>query len=344
MGPSTLSSWALLIAEALSDRGFDAAEVFRRSDMSFDQLHDPNSRYPVTAMQRLWTLAAGVTRDPCFGLEVGRAWHPTAFHALGYSALAAENLREALAFLSRYCRVVSTGARLDVTDEDAEVSVRLTSRLREQSISATWTRAPIQAGLAAILVLCRAAQGDDLEPLRVTFVHEDDGAGTCLRRFFKCELVFLAPHNSIVFSAADIAAPLRTANPTLLRINEQALAQYAAGLQSSDIAERVRSELIRLLPSGEIEQEAIARSLNLSLRSLQRKLRQQGVSFRELLDDTRRQLAERYSQDSSLSASEVAYLLGFSEQSSLSRATRRWTRRAGQAASEGAAEVRDPGH
>jgi AraC-like DNA-binding protein len=331
MGPSTLSSWALLVAEALAKRGIDSAEMFRRAGLSIDDVQDPNSRCPASAMQRLWTLAADATQDPCFGLEVGRAWHPTAFHALGYSALAAGSLREALAYLARYSRVVSTGARVDVIEDGAEVSIRLMNRLQEQSPSARWTQAPVQAGLAALLVLCRAARGEFLDPLRVTFVHEDNGARAGLQSFFNCAIVFQAEHDAIAFSAHDIAAPLRTANPTLLRINEHALASYAAALQTGDIAERVRAELIRVLPSGEVDQAAIARSLHVSLRSMQRKLKEQGVTFRELLDETRKQLAERYARDSSLSASEVAYLLGFSEQSSLSRATRRWKQRAGDA-------------
>src|SRR5262245_10501079 len=88
MGPSTLSSWARLIASALAARGIDVEGLFRRAGMSIDQLEVPNSRYPLTAMQRLWALATEATRDPCFGLDVGRSWHPTTFHALGYSALA----------------------------------------------------------------------------------------------------------------------------------------------------------------------------------------------------------------------------------------------------------------
>jgi AraC-like DNA-binding protein len=90
------------------------------------------------------------------------------------------------------------------------------------------------------------------------------------------------------------------------------------------VADRVRARLARTLPQGEVGQEAIARSLNLSLRSMQRKLRQEGTSFRELLEETRRSLAAQYGRDSTLSASEIAYLLGFAEASSFSRAMRRW--------------------
>src|SRR5688572_21885026 len=111
MGPSSLSSWVHLIASTLNARGVDADEVFLRAKMSPGQLRDPNSRYPASQVRRLWLLAAETTGDPCFGMEVGRAWHPTSFHALGYAALASSTLREALAYVARYSRVVSSGAR-----------------------------------------------------------------------------------------------------------------------------------------------------------------------------------------------------------------------------------------
>jgi hypothetical protein len=76
-------------------------------------------------------LIAEATNDPCFGLDVGRGWHPTDFHALDYSALAATTLREAV--FARYCRVVGTGVRTDLLDEEGGVSVRLSTLFREHS-------------------------------------------------------------------------------------------------------------------------------------------------------------------------------------------------------------------
>ena len=94
----------------------------------------------------------------------------------------------------------------------------------------------------------------------------------------------------------------------------------------------MQSRLIQRLPAGELDQNAVARSLNISLRSMQRKLKEEGTSFRRLVDETRRQLAEQYLKDSTLVVSEIAYLLGFAEVSSFSRAFRRWTGHAPRAA------------
>ena len=319
MGPSTLSSWALLIARALAKRGIDAERLFRQAKIRFDQLQDANARYPFAAIQRVWSLATDATGDPCFGLDVGASWQPTSFHALGYSALACGTLREAFAYLARYCRVVSNGAAVEVTDLPAHVVVKLASR-EVVPIAA----APVQAGLAAIVVMCRSASAGSINPRRVHVMHREGGTRPRLERFFGCPVAFGSSYDGLVFSTRDADAPLPGANAALLGINERALNRYAARIDSTQVADRVRAHVVRLLPSGEADQARIARAMNVSLRSLQRKLKEEGVTFRHLVDDTRRHLAGRYAKDSTLSTSEIAYLLGFSEPSSFMRARRRW--------------------
>jgi AraC-like DNA-binding protein len=322
MGPSTLSSWALLIARALAKHGVDAEALFSRARMRFDQLHDPNARYPLAAIYRLWSLAEEATSDPCFGLEVGESWHPTSFHALGYSALAAASLGEAFGYLARYSRIVSSGARVEVTRTAAEVVVKLMGRE-----PLPHTAAAVQAGLAAIVVLCRCAKGDGIAPSRVHFMHHDNETRARLERFFGCGVAFDSPYNGLAFPRRDVDAPLPGANAALLRVNAQALHRYAARIDSQQLADRVREHIVHLLPSAEADQARVAREINMSSRNLQRKLKDEGFTFRELVDDTRKRLAEQYAEDSTLSSSEVAYLLGFTEPSSFVRAKRRWKRR-----------------
>jgi AraC-like DNA-binding protein len=326
MGPSTLASWVLLIARALRERDIDADSLLQRAGMSPARLHDANARYPLESMQRLWRLSAEAARDPCFGLAVGSLWHPTTFHALGYAALASASLREALSYVARYCRIVSTGANLDLVDGAGEVELTL-------SVVPEWSkgvqpamRIPVQAGLAAVAILCRQARGGSVTLQRVTFADADCGCLARLQRFFDCPVLFKSRNNALVFRAHELDAPLPTVNPELQRINQRLADGYLAELDSTTLAVRVRAQLARLLPAGQVSQAAVASALRVSLRTLQRKLKQEGVTFRRLLDQTRAELAGQYLEDGSVSRAEAAYLLGFSEVSSLSRALRRWRR------------------
>ena len=107
--------------------------------------------------------------------------------------------------------------------------------------------------------------------------------------------------------------------------NAQIVADYLARLDNDSFPDRVRARLVEVLPSGEVEAELLARGLNLSLRTLQRRLAKAGTSYSELLDEARRELALRYIGEHRLSIKETTYVLGFSEPANFTRAFRRWT-------------------
>jgi AraC-like DNA-binding protein len=131
--------------------------------------------------------------------------------------------------------------------------------------------------------------------------------------------------NRLSFDRALVEAPLLMANPELARLNDQTVIDYLARCDGESISMQVRSKIIELLPDGRPGQEAIAASMHLSLRSLQRKLQKEGTSFKALLNETQQQLAIQYVQESQRSIGEITYLLGYSEPGSFTRAFRRWT-------------------
>lgn len=113
--------------------------------------------------------------------------------------------------------------------------------------------------------------------------------------------------------------PLSTANADRAHANERVIANYLAELGGRGTVERVRARLLDDLPSGTVTQKSAAEALNMSLRTLQRRLRDDRTTYQEILDDTHRQLAKRFIRDHTLSLNEITYLLGFSEISSFSR-------------------------
>ncbi|MCP4287437.1 MAG: helix-turn-helix transcriptional regulator [Gammaproteobacteria bacterium] len=118
--------------------------------------------------------------------------------------------------------------------------------------------------------------------------------------------------------------PLPTANAELVRVNDLVITEYLARFDRNAIAMRARAYLIDRLSSGDITEESLAKVLNLSLRSFQRRLKQEGTTYKELVADTRQELAMMYIKNSQLSFSEITFLLRFSEPSSFSRAFKRW--------------------
>ena len=322
MGPSSLSSWASLIARTLPKYGIAPRDLLACAGIGAERLADPNGRVAMAAMQRLWAAAVEASGDACFGLEVGRGWHATAFHALGYSALASATLREALTCVARYCQVVSTGADIVLVDDARGVLVQMQPRA-PLGWSEDALRAVAQAALASLTRLCRTAQ-PGVAPDHVLLRQREHSGAARLQAYFEAPVSFGASVDALVFRPADLDTPVPSANPVLRRVNEEALSHYRARLDATSLAGRVRQRLIEMLPGGDISEAGIARALHQSPRSVQRKLHSEGVTFRDLLDTTRRELAARYEKDPSLSRAEIAFLLGFSEPSSFARARRRW--------------------
>jgi AraC-like DNA-binding protein len=323
MRGSSISSWALLVAKALEAEGQDSRALFERADLDPDKLSDPDARYPVEGMCRLWRLSAQVTDDPYFGLKVASFWHPTTINALGYSWMASDSLRDALTRMERYGRMVTTVAEMSLEEFDDHFAFRIRPLLSRAEVPSE----AVDAGLATFVGMCRMSYGTDFHPLRVVTQRPGFEDPTRYIEYFCAPVEFSAPENILYFSKEALEAHLPTANPRLARINDQVITEYLARFDKGSTSMRVRSKLIDLLSAGNVTQQDVADSLHMSLRTLQRKLSDEDTSYKDLLDETRRELANQYLRQGCLSVSEVTYLLGFSEPSNFARAFKRWTGR-----------------
>jgi AraC-like DNA-binding protein len=321
---SALSSWVLLIARAIDSYGLKSRQLFAEAGLDHYRLRDPLARFPYPAVVRLWQLAVDACGDPAFGLKVASFWHPTTLYALGYAWLASRNLDEAFNCAARYTRLVNTAASGIIQIESSPASYRVVLDGSHLKLNERPIEAATDAATGMLVRMCREAYGEHFDPLRVTLQHADPGGAERFVEFFRCPVAFSQTENAIWVDPDTAAESLATANPELVRVNDQIVTDYLARLDRDDIVMRVRSKLIEHLPSGGGDESMIASELNLSLRSLQRKLKERGVTFSGLLEATRRELGRDYVRDSQYSFNEISYLLGFTEPANFSRAFRRW--------------------
>ena len=139
------------------------------------------------------------------------------------------------------------------------------------------------------------------------------------------QIHFGADKDRITFVRVDIVDRLLTSNPELARGNDEMVESYLASFLDVSTSRDVIRKIVDQLPDGPPKQKQIAEALNVSNRTLQRKLKDEGTSFVDLLQDTRMKLAQKYLSRPDRSVVETAYLLGFSEPSTFSRAFKRWT-------------------
>lgn len=320
--PSTLATWSATILRALAARGVDASAVAAQAGIEPNQL-GPDARVPRAALNRLWELAVAATGDPAFGLEASRHTAQTTFHALGYAVLASVTLKEAFERIIRYRRLIGDVLELRLVEAGDryrfEIDVSAQPGIPFQAVDAI---AALSARQARMLHTPRPCA-----PLQVTFARPAPGDLRPYEGTFRAPVRFGQPVNALEYTRADLEDRLPAGNAELARENDDVLVRYLARLESSRASTRVQQALLTALPDGAPSKSAIARTLGMSARNLQRHLAEEGTSFKDLLNDARMTLSRNYVEEGRLSVTEIAFVLGFADTSTFSRAFKRWTGR-----------------
>lgn len=317
---TTLATWAATILRAVEARGIDARPLAVQAGIDPAAL-GPDARVPRPALNRLWELAVEATGDPAFGIEASRFTAQTTFHALGYAVLASVTLKEALERVIRYRRLIGDVLELRLVDAGDryrfEIDVSSQPGIPYQAVDAIATTIVRQARLLHAPRSCN--------PLAVTFARAAPADLAPYRRTFRAPLRFAQPANAVEFARADVEDRLPSGNAELARGNDEVLVRYLARLEQTRVSSRVQQALLDALPDGAPSKTAVARRLGMSARNLQRHLADEGTSFKGLLNEARVSLARHYVADGRLSVTEIAFVLGFADTSTFSRAFKRWT-------------------
>lgn len=318
---TTLSSWVRAIRKTLDAADCDGEALLREAGIDPGLLDDPNARYPLDQTTRLWAIARRETGDDAIGLRVAGQVTQTTFHALGYTLPASATLREAFERIVRYFRIVTNAADLAFARAGNVYHVDIVP-LADGPQPAPEA---IDAFVSIYVRMCRAFAGSEVAPLHIALRRPPPANRAAFDRTLRAPLSFGAAHNRLTYDRATLERPLEGANPELASHHEQIAQHYLARFERDDLRARLEVVLTEQLPHGEPSQLAAAHALQMSPRSLQRRLAALATSYSAVLDDTRRALALRYLRDRGLSISETTYLLGFADTSSLTRACKRWT-------------------
>jgi AraC-like DNA-binding protein len=315
---TTLGTWVKAICRALDAAGCDSAALLAQAGFDLKSLDGATARCPLTHTERLWRIAVAATGDPAFGIRVASHIKPTTFHALSYGMSASSTLKEAFERVQRYCHVASDAIEYEFSRSGPEYHFIIEPAVGVADES-------VDALVAAYVRMCRSLIGHDYSPLRIEFRRAYPRKIEDFQSLLRAPLQFGAAHTRLVFDCETIERPLDGGNPELAQHNDAIALQYLSQIERDNIQWRVREVLTRRLAHGEPSQEDVAEFLNMSARTLQRKLGDGGTTYKEILDETRRVLALAYLSAPRHSVSDVTYLLGFSAGSSFTRAFRRWT-------------------
>jgi len=321
--PSATGGITRLACAKLSSYGKNTASILIRAGLAPDAVKDPAARLEARAQVKLLELAAKELGDDSLGFHLAQSFDVRQIGLVYYVMASSERLSDALRNAERYSRIVNEGVRLSVSFDKGGAAVALDyvdfDRRLDRHHTEFW--------LVTLVRICREIAGSRFAPRQLKVRHARATQPAAFRSFFGVEVQFGCDVDEIVLSApvASLPAARRDThlNSLLRRYADEALASQPAKRVSVRLA--VERLLPELLPHGKANAMEVARRLGTSSRSLSRKLQKEGTTFAKILDELRSALAEIYLAERELSISEIAWLVGYGEVSSLTHAFKRWT-------------------
>ncbi|SDJ73224.1 transcriptional regulator, AraC family [Pseudomonas delhiensis] len=314
-----LSSLIRSVCQTLRGYGLDPIELMEAAGLETRLLNVPEARYDGEAVKRFWRLAIRATGDALLGLRVGKELQAPALHSLGLALMASGSLAQLLELFANYSRLVCTSLHIELYHERKRTRVIL--HTDEDDIR----QRPLSLAILAFInrQACSLAQHPVI-PLRVTSVMAAGPQVRALDAYFGTDVCLGAECDSIAFHYENVIEPYAGGNPQLVQVNEELINGYLSHLREHDVFNRVRAHIQRMLATGEPPLGQVARVMNLSPRTLQRRLDDAGCCYKQLVDNGRKEMAYDLLAHSETSVTEISFLLGFSDPSNFNRACHRW--------------------
>jgi AraC-like DNA-binding protein len=324
----TLSSGSFnLILFAARQRGADSTAMCHAVGVDPAVLQNPDGRIPIRAVQALWREAIQATGEPDLPLQLGELINPMSWGVLAYVMMHCPTLGKAIAKLCQYqdigCEGVQTAGQ--VVGDRFHLSLNLTSK------AIIYPEHTLASELSVYQSAFRALTGQAIAAEEIRFAFpEPENSRSYERIFTSATLVFDADETVLILDAAWLNTPILNANPSLFGLFEQHADELLKKLRkktdaSPVLSVRVKQEIFTLLKGEEPALAAVADGLAMGVRTLQLHLKEEGVTYQQLLDEVRHDLAVRHLREPHFSTTDIAYLLGFSEPSVFYRTFKKWT-------------------
>lgn len=316
-----LASDLRVITRYLNSQQLDPDAALSDAGIALTTLSEPRGRVPAARVGELLNQLVAQYPDRNLGLALAQHHHMTDTHVLGLTAIASETSLDALRRLIRYQALVSSQEPLSIAETDDAVT------LNKSVVQNPVAEHVIQVFLfAVVLSAIRNISGFQGDIVEVSFTGAAQGEEADYRAVFGPRVRFSGPEAQLVLPRSALVQPISTGNVDILTTNEPLLASLVRAVRENNLPAKIKLAILDQLPNHTLtEEEEAAASQNMSLRTFQRRLEDEGTGFRALLDQTRTERAETLLGDPLCSLSEVGYHCGFSEQASFSRAFKRWT-------------------
>jgi len=311
---TTSSTWLTAIYNTLKRASLDAEQIFEACGIPVDYLSDPNQRIDTDKTWKLWKLAVKYTKNDAFGLDSVEFLMDDDHNALMLAVKASSNAREAIDRSLKYYRLLSTALTLTTN-----YSHKFTLKVHSPPNQKENARVAVDAAIGFIYKQAIILGSKPILPLRIDFMRPPPKNIEFFNTFFEVPLNFNCTQNAIVYPLQALLIPFKHSNTTLAIHLDKYLINKMDEVGDLSLAKRAHVELLTMLPFNSPSIQQLAKRLHLGTRTLQRRLKDENISFKELLIKSRVNAAKQYLSEGKYSIGEIGYLLGFSSLSNFVR-------------------------
>ncbi|MBV4520246.1 AraC family transcriptional regulator [Pseudomonas sp. SWRI74] len=294
--------------------GFNPRDALAAVGLSRAQLLAPEHRIPIDSAVRLLEDSAAASGCQTFGLSMAESRQLSDFGVVSLLLSHQRTLRDALQVVVHYRHLMNDSLAIFIEEAGKMVIIR------EEVVTETPmpSRQATELAIGVMFRLCSALLGSHWHPYSVNFMHQAPDNLHLHRRLFGCTLEFGSEFNGIVCSDASLDMTNPNADPAMARYAQSYLDSLQSNQGTSMLFE-VRKAIYLLLPMGRATIEQVAQSQGMNVRTLQRRLKDDGCAFNDVINDVRRDLVLRYLDNPNYPLSRIADMLGYSMASSFTR-------------------------
>ena len=311
--------FSALWATRLREHQVSVPDVLRRAGLPASFFQQEKIYVTTAELFAFWCAIGETSPDPAIGLKLGTEPRFERYQASAIAAVCSHSFRDALQRIGRY-------KKLTCPEE-----IRVRTSADEACVDFIYTQAEevqpdvmVDLVLSWILAIGRRGTDGQITPLRLELTRAPRHR-ELLESHFGCRVRFKAGRNALVFRNSDLDRPFVTHNEELLKaIGARLEAELKERNTSPDVEDQVKHTLKRSLAGKRPTLPQVARELCLSARTLQRRLTDADITFQQLVEDTRRDLAHHYLRHSAVELNEAAFLLGYEDANSFYRAFHGW--------------------
>lgn len=320
--PLVAASSTLALVHYLKRQGvLDSQHIEQLTGLDMQSLADPDRRIPAQVHYQLWDYAEKATGDPAIGLNAGQVIDPERMGLVGHVFFNCDTLGEAVTQYVRLHRLINESVTLSFEQVGEQAILTWQADTPEH-----YCRQDMDRTLAAVMCRTRHFIFPGIRAEWVDIAHPRTDYADQYEALLGGSVTFGAAATRLAFNSRHLSHPIPNRNPYVYSAVLRQVNSLLARLQSRrSFGRKIHRLISRQMSTDKIDADTLARQCHMSRQTLYRRLKKEGLSFHELVEQVRKDKALRYVASDHYALGEIAFLLGFSELSAFSRAFKRWT-------------------